>query len=109
MPDLLNIWIGHQIVARGEIRVVSNARGEAVYSIQITETIRIPEQPATARRPNHEGPGPLERLLEPQHKRRCRKCSCTDDHPCPGGCYWVSPDLCSNCNEILLDQLARDR
>lgn len=27
----------------------------------------------------------------------CRVCGCTDDNACPGGCYWVKPDLCSAC------------
>ena len=30
-------------------------------------------------------------------KRRCRVCGCTQFHACPGGCYWVSDDLCSRC------------
>jgi len=29
--------------------------------------------------------------------RTCRVCGCTDDHACPGGCYWVELDLCSAC------------
>lgn len=29
--------------------------------------------------------------------RTCRVCGCTDDHACPGGCYWVEDDLCSEC------------
>lgn len=29
--------------------------------------------------------------------RTCRICGCTDDHACPGGCYWVEEDLCSEC------------
>ena len=32
--------------------------------------------------------------------RRCRGCGCTETRACatPGGpCYWVEPDLCSNC------------
>nr|WP_092074966.1 hypothetical protein [Dendrosporobacter quercicolus]NSL49594.1 hypothetical protein [Dendrosporobacter quercicolus DSM 1736]SDN24132.1 hypothetical protein SAMN04488502_11550 [Dendrosporobacter quercicolus] len=28
---------------------------------------------------------------------RCQICGCTDNHACPGGCYWVRPDLCSAC------------
>lgn len=31
--------------------------------------------------------------------RTCRVCGCTDDHACPGGCYWVEEDLCSECVE----------
>lgn len=27
----------------------------------------------------------------------CRVCGCTDLVACPGGCYWVEPDLCSQC------------
>lgn len=27
----------------------------------------------------------------------CRVCGCTDDRACPGGCWWVEPDLCSQC------------
>lgn len=29
--------------------------------------------------------------------RSCRVCGCTDDRACPGSCYWVEDDLCSNC------------
>lgn len=29
----------------------------------------------------------------------CRVCGCTDGRACPGGCYWVEPDLCSACYE----------
>ncbi|WP_449240565.1 hypothetical protein [Desulfoscipio gibsoniae] len=30
----------------------------------------------------------------------CRVCGCTDDNACPGGCWWVEPDLCSRCAEM---------
>lgn len=30
-------------------------------------------------------------------EQKCRVCGCTDDHACPGGCYWVKEDLCSSC------------
>lgn len=33
--------------------------------------------------------------------RTCRVCGCDDDHACKGGCYWVEPDLCSQCYEKL--------
>lgn len=29
--------------------------------------------------------------------RSCRVCGCTDEIACPGGCSWVSADLCSSC------------
>lgn len=27
----------------------------------------------------------------------CRECGCTQHNACPGGCYWVSENLCSKC------------
>lgn len=27
----------------------------------------------------------------------CVRCGCQDYHACDGGCYWVEPDLCSQC------------
>ena len=35
-------------------------------------------------------------------ERKCRKCGCTDDRACNGGCYWVEEDLCSSCLERSL-------
>ena len=29
---------------------------------------------------------------------RCRVCGCSDFRACPGGCWWVEPDLCSACD-----------
>lgn len=26
----------------------------------------------------------------------CQYCGCTDERACPGGCHWVSLDVCSN-------------
>lgn len=34
-------------------------------------------------------------------EQKCRVCGCTDDYACPGGCYWVEPDLCSKCAEKM--------
>ncbi len=28
----------------------------------------------------------------------CRVCGCTDLYGCPDGCWWVEPDLCSQCD-----------
>ncbi len=36
--------------------------------------------------------------------RRCRVCGCTDDHACPGGCWWVSSDLCSACADAATEE-----
>lgn len=33
----------------------------------------------------------------PLEEPTCRVCGCTEDNACPGGCYWVEPDLCSQC------------
>ncbi len=33
-------------------------------------------------------------------KRTCRICGCTDERGCPGGCFWVDEDLCSECSDI---------
>lgn len=27
----------------------------------------------------------------------CRLCLCSEKDACPGGCFWVAPDLCSAC------------
>ena len=32
--------------------------------------------------------------------RTCRVCGCTDTEACPGGCVWVTKDLCSCCVEV---------
>lgn len=36
-------------------------------------------------------------LIPADENQKCRVCGCTWDHACPGGCYWVEPDLCSKC------------
>lgn len=37
------------------------------------------------------------RLDVEQGASACRECGCTDNVACPGGCWWVEPDLCSTC------------
>lgn len=34
--------------------------------------------------------------------RSCALCGCTDDVACPGGCSWVTAELCSYCAPIAL-------
>lgn len=60
---------------------VSTAAIRRILSEANEETIRItvPVGPAVA--------------------RACRVCGCTENHACPGGCYWVDIDLCSACRE----------
>ena len=39
-------------------------------------------------------------LVQVSEVRTCRVCGCTDDNACIGfvsACYWIEPDLCSNC------------
>lgn len=38
----------------------------------------------------------VERLAELEQPT-CSRCSCTDEHACAGGCFWVAPNLCSSC------------
>lgn len=33
----------------------------------------------------------------PPVRRMCRRCGCTQDVGCPGGCSWIEDDLCSQC------------
>ena len=34
---------------------------------------------------------------------KCQICGCTDKRACPGGCIWILPNLCSNCeNKVPL-------
>jgi len=68
MPDLLNIWIGNQVVARGTVQAVKNSRGETTYSLQIKETIRMPEQPTTRRDRRRARPRLLEKFLDPERQ-----------------------------------------
>jgi hypothetical protein len=44
-------------------------------------------------------PEPVERrrLVDRRIVRTCRRCGCTDEQACPGGCHWVADDLCSAC------------
>lgn len=34
-------------------------------------------------------------------KQKCRYCKCTNERPCPVGCEWITPDICSICAEFL--------
>lgn len=39
----------------------------------------------------------------------CRVCGCTDLNACPGGCFWVQPDLCSTCYHEMVDDEPEER
>lgn len=37
----------------------------------------------------------------------CKRCGCTETTPCPGGCAWILPDLCTSCltsSEAAIDK-----
>lgn len=36
----------------------------------------------------------------------CKGCGCTETTPCPGGCGWIAPDMCSSC--VLGGLLAKE-
>lgn len=38
----------------------------------------------------------------------CMFCGCTDEDPCPGGCSWAAPNVCSHCAEIVHEALKQD-
>lgn len=40
----------------------------------------------------------LNKIFDPDD-RRCRVCGCTQFNACPGRCYWIEEDLCSQCVE----------
>ncbi len=42
-------------------------------------------------------------------ERQCRKCGCTDEQACPGGCSWVENDLCSQCSRKVLKSSLKTR
>lgn len=41
------------------------------------------------------------------HAPACRVCGCTDERACEGGCSWVEPDLCSQCQLRIFEDLMR--
>jgi HNH endonuclease len=45
----------------------------------------------------------------PEAERQCRKCGCTDEQKCPGGCRWVENDLCSQCSRKVLKSSLKTR
>ena len=37
-------------------------------------------------------------------KQKCIYCGCTQENACAGGCWWVAPNVCSNCEELFLNE-----
>jgi hypothetical protein len=38
--------------------------------------------------------------------QECRRCGCTNEEACPGGCAWIEPDLCDACFNKMFPDLA---
>ena len=38
---------------------------------------------------------------------RCAECGCDDSTPCPGGCTWVRPNLCSVCADKIYERTTK--
>lgn len=56
-----------------------------------------------------------EKAVFDEELRFCKVCGCSADHSCPGGCYWVTDNLCSNCvysiftcEAIVLEESTKD-
>lgn len=32
-------------------------------------------------------------------EHQCSNCGCSESLPCPGGCVWATPNLCSRCEQ----------
>ena len=47
-------------------------------------------------------------IKTPMADRSCRGCGCTDERACPGGCSWVTPNLCSACSFQISSKAAQD-
>lgn len=45
--------------------------------------------------------GTLREAIHAAMQGTCRICGCTQTQACPGGCYWVEPDLCSACRRAI--------
>lgn len=95
-PGLLDGWIkqGFEVSADfvNQVVQVYNHRKEILYSssqieVFITEAdAKLRDQP----------------LYEDEEEQSCKECGCTYYRPCqcPGGCYWVEADLCSECVKV---------
>lgn len=72
----------------------AGAEPEEIWAVMLHKVVHAPT--ALHRDASVIGHMPaLERALDEQ--RRCRVCGCTERNACPGGCYWVEWDLCSEC------------
>jgi transcriptional regulator with XRE-family HTH domain len=66
----------------------------------VSEVLGVPvafffeDLPGAGAAPRSPGSG-----IETEEAMTCRGCGCTSQHPCPGGCSWLSiePPICSAC------------
>jgi len=88
-------------VVGASISVTMHGRRAHAYVIVNVRNIKTGK--SSARYPGIDVAGlPSVRLADPGAEtpvepRFCRTCGCTDSRACPGGCWWVEPDLCSAC------------
>lgn len=40
-------------------------------------------------------------VLVPTGQMVCQGCGCHDGSACAGGCFWIAPNVCSNCKALL--------
>ena len=69
MGRILTIWKGILTIARHTFRPARTHRRETTYTLQLKETIRMPDQPTTRRERRQARPGFLEKLLDPERER----------------------------------------
>ena len=41
--------------------------------------------------------GLFDEFLDDDQEQQCIECGCSNSDPCPGGCVWATPNLCSRC------------
>lgn len=94
----------------GGLKCAIDTHGPITHERRVSAAKRIADQVHAVLRAQHQGledPGQgvpqmrRERTSSPLWDAgpACRVCGCTEDRACPGGCWWVEPDLCSACVE----------
>ena len=86
------------VEVQGEPRVIDAAHWEEELKEILGDRCKMEEEPLS---PEDETERIVKLNTDVPPDRKCRVCGCTQDHACPGGCYWVEEDLCSACAEEL--------
>jgi hypothetical protein len=85
----LAIWLSGQLADRGYRHTATAIRKWPLWKI-VEARLFISTGPSCTLR---------EWFDQRAELQRCKKCGCTADNACDGGCEWVSFDLCSACCE----------